>query len=609
MVNNSKRMLYSAAFSGMLLAAGLSAYAEGEVLISGATEPISWTQFVNVINDDQTVTGDAEAFKTKNPNNSAVKALATAETNEATASEEKETADGTVSTKATELKTAEGTLEPFTEAIDEAEAALKAKEDELAQWKEDLSGYNNSVTRYSGQVTSLTTQLDEAKDELSAAQKRLDAVASTTQEKVYPIWLETAFTNSQLFSSVYSKRTDTSADIWYKYEYNEDLYLSFTSQEGYDKLNAVEFRAKFVNDASKNPVLYLYVDYGKTGDEFNYKGSPDGIELITNYTGTAAYIVQLAVGAVKSVHDDTSYYSSKPVTTYNDPDGTLQKAVTDAQEKVDELTAQRKTANANLTTANSNVDTTQGKIDGYTVTKGEDGKTEQQTLKDAVETAKNNAADAEKAVAEAQKAYDDAVAIATAKATALTTAQNAVKTAKDNVQTAADAAARAAYNKITLQKDITVDTPIMEEYSGTINGNNKIITIGDGVSYAFDDFDGGNLSNAAVNGRFARSYQNAHFQDVASWRGTENTRYYDEEGNYTTYDNLGALGFAARNLYGVDFKNMVLTNLGENTKVYDITVYQPNNVSTQSYVVKGSADVDGNYNFASGEPFRQVCNR
>ena len=609
---NLKLLRSSLFVCGALTASG---FAFADVVLNNGAGTVSWDDFAAVINGTKTVDGDVDSFKANNPNDASVTALNNATTAYEAAQEAANTAAATVTTAETALNDAKTALAPYTAKITEAEDALSKADAELAQWNTQLQGYNNDVTRYSGQVTSLTAQLDDAKDDLATAQKDLDAATTYKPvetvdpdfEKIYDAAYD--YESAYLSYNYLTGENNASISIWYKIEPytrgTQTIKLAFVNpnQDGWNQCTTISAFDEVIFPES-NPdgltfaKLYVYLGPIYTGAANNCVdyNKPDTSTLIGD-----------AIDALKTVKASFTTTTNEPV--YNDEGGKLQQAVTDAQNTVDTLTADRRTANTNLSTANQNVADTQAKIDGYTKTVGTDGKTQQQTLQDAVETAKSNAADAEAAVTSAQETYDNAVADSAAKAEAATAAEAAVKTAEAGVQTAANNAAKVNYNRVTLDGNVEANTAITAEtFSGTILGNGFTITNKSGKTL-FDTFSG-RMSNVAINGTFAEFTNGGSFNNVAYWPGNNTAgAYYDVAGTRTAYSDLGALGFETRdNGFGVNFSENALTSLAvnEGSKVYSFTVYNftTNNSSADPIISQSAPNYavisNGTINTAAG---------
>ncbi len=185
---------------------------------------------------------------------------------------------------------------------------------------------------------------------------------------------------------------------------------------------------------------------------------------------------------------------------------------------------------------------------------------------------------------------------------AVAAAKTAVKEAEDAVAEAeriANDNAYSQYFEITLNEDVTANKQI--NFSALrINGNGHVITLTNDVPALFNSF-AGTLHDVAVNGKVynTRDAANAKTYNVAWWNkanATEPGRYYNDEGAYTTYSDLGALGFQAREAFGVDFDNQTLAFLTSESKVYNITIYEGPNSTSQKYAVVYE-DQNGNDRF------------
>ncbi len=178
--------------------------------------------------------------------------------------------------------------------------------------------------------------------------------------------------------------------------------------------------------------------------------------------------------------------------------------------------------------------------------------------------------------------------------TALTNAETTLSTEKANWESAketfdalvesAQANAKDDYQEITLTADIDANVAITADFAGTIYGNGKVINVPAGTTL-FKNFKG-ILTNAAINGSFASLYVGATFADVAAWTGTAGS-LYDEQNNKTSFTDFQKLGYAARAFFGANLATNKLTQLTNDTKVFDLTVYTVANKTqkaTQAYV-------------------------
>ncbi|MDE7386935.1 MAG: hypothetical protein K2N28_07325 [Muribaculaceae bacterium] len=201
--------------------------------------------------------------------------------------------------------------------------------------------------------------------------------------------------------------------------------------------------------------------------------------------------------------------------------------------------------------------------------------------KDAVNTATTKVANAESAVTAAQSAVDQAQA-------AVDNAQIALNAAQKEADAAATAEAQKKYNDVTLTGDVTSDTPITS-YSGTLHGDGHVITVKGGV--LFTTFNG-QLAEVAINGKtFTNVSNTATFTNVARWNGSEGI-YYGEGTKSDDITNLGALGYQARDFFGVNFTTKVLTSLkaDPNSIVYSITTKNATSSNNKQYYVQVNAE-------------------
>lgn len=241
------------------------------------------------------------------------------------------------------------------------------------------------------------------------------------------------------------------------------------------------------------------------------------------------------------------------------------KTVTDAQEEVEKRQAALETAEAAVTAANATFTTEKGKA------------------QDALDSANTTFTTEEGKAQEALKAAEEALGAAKSDAT---TAQENAQTAYDralrNAQAEVDRLALLNYQEVHLTADVVANTAITKTYSGTIWGNNHVITL-DGPTYIFSQRFNGELVNAAVNGAFASSTSGATFENVAYWPGGNAVgKYYNTDGTPTEYKTIDKLGYAVRGTFGVNFAGNKLAFLADDTKVYYVTV----NNSTESNVPK-----------------------
>lgn len=616
------------ALLAMLPAAAVTAFAVDEVTLSDGT-PMSWADFVEKLKNPPTVT-DAKGQISDLPASNQAKASYDAAQKKVDADEidlqnkkaavkydpKAETHPQLVADSLSalgNLNTAQKNLENYT-AVADAQKEYEDAEEQLATWNTQLEQYNKDVTKYTGQVTSYGSQLTKAEKTRDAAQKAYDAVGTTTEVTNYVDWLTPINTAAQNYLTTwqeyFSSYVPKDATIYYKIDsgimppnrsaYN--LVVAFVRPAVYDETkgwktstNTEDFcMALYPTDINGgNGYIFstIKVYLGENLKDLNEK-SVGGVITFQSTPSSNDYIIQYAVSEITNLSKQPGYFTTTLNTIYNDPEGKLKKALDDAIDEVDRIEGLKETADENLATANENVITTESSIEGYTVTKGADGKTEQERLKAAWDNAledenytKLTAAvtEAEEGVEKANKAIAagrSAVTVAEAKLAddqeALANAEAVAQAAANEIaNAAATEAARAVYKNISLTGDVTVTEVIPGDYSGIIAGGNNCITLS-GVNSVFSGSFSGTLTNVAVNypagGKFATSISKGTFEEVATWNGTSG-RFYDESGNATPYEELGKLGYEARTLFGVNFKKNELASLNDATKVYSITVY------------------------------------
>lgn len=510
-----KRLL-KLALPGLLLAAAVSAYAEGDQVVqlaNGVSK--TWAEFAEVINNPSSVLVEVD-------NTDLEKAKAALTDAEAAVTQ----AEGAV----TQAIIAQGDAKT---ALDKAQADYEKAEADLSSWTTQRS----SLQAEQGNVSADLT------------------VAQGQSKKVPSKWLKDSHDNAGVFMTAYDNDDKTATcKVYYKTTTSGRNKITLTlcfidpEESGWNQYSQDELYTY----QESNTVSSLYIFFGKKGDGYNYSESANGTLYVSAYTGDKDNTMKQAVAAIESL------YSKDTCTEFEN------------QATRDELAGK-------LATLKSQIETFTTSIDGYTKALGDNGKTQQATLKDdytaaqkAKEAADANVATAKESVSEKkadvvtrkseldaeQKKYDDAVAAG--KTTAL-----------EN------------YKTVTLTGDVTANTAI-KDYNGTIHGEGHVINLGEGVTSLFGTFRG-TMGNAAVNGRIFQAQNGSSFTNVAYWAGNAGA-FYDEGSSRTNVNgSLGELGFVARDNFGVDFDNNALAGLTDNSKVYGITVYEPNS-SVHHYV-------------------------
>ena len=577
-----------------------------EVKLANGAGTISWANFVKAINNPTSVKGSVPET---DPSVVAWKAAQT---------------DSIDAEKA--LGAAKTALEPFATETKNAKKDYDDAEAQLATWNSQMTEYNNTLTTLTGEATELAAEIEEAKIKLDQAQADYDAVGTTTTTPIITIepWLDEVYKKAQAYQAAYNAyikkpSNNASITIWYilqsigKNRYA--LYLSFDqpdvvpeSAQDESSEEPVTWKSTTTMSAFENvmwpdgnnslniTIVEVYLGKNKEG-QYNYPVDKDpnatyeGLYTITSSFNDVDLIFNSVVNDLKSLTQTSGYYTTtnKTETTYNDPDNKLLNALNAAKKAWNDLRTKRNGVTSKMAEVRGSMTTTQGKIDGYTkVPEGaaEGALSQQAQLKkdwdDAVEK---------------QKPYDEAVATAEAN---LATAKSKAAAALAAIDQAKSANGIQNYKDVTLVSDITVTEPIIATYEGTIDGGNFIITnnIPSNAERTtiFNRFTG-SLYSAAINGTFAGSTSGASFDNVAYNAGAT-FRFYDESGaqKLPETSSFAELGFAARNLFGVNWEEGKLVKLDATTKVYDITVYETPTTSTQYYVTKNGTTLTDSKN-------------
>lgn len=594
------RKILKFTFSGVLLAAGIYAYADGEVMLKDGSS-VTWSAFVNAINDPKTVKG---TLPEDAPSKIALKeAQDTLQSKQdaVTIAQDSVTAKKAAVTKAEAAVTKAIALrDSVAKIVAEKKKAYDDAEAQLTTWNTTMTELNNTLTNLTGQSTALSGDIDDANGELSALQTQYDDLEKETEQITTTVvtakWLDDVYKASQAFKVAYgtgARPKDKNAVIYYEYfdsettgveDYDgaEELNLSFIPVEGLTSITVADFYNTFGKKGAK-PVANIFVYLGE-----EYTDGYDGYMLIDGYSGTNTSIITAACNGVYTLATSPEYSKTTVSykTTYKDPDAEaqLRQDIADKKEEIAGLRSQRQTVNGNITTTRTSMTTTQGLIDGYTkVPEGSAAGTlsQQAQLKkawdDKVEvqnTFEQEVTDAQAAVTAAEKAVTDAQADVTFAQGNVTPALMAVNNAEAAVaaaQAEVDADAFANYNTITLTEDIATEETVTEAYSGTIWGEGHIFTAIN--SPIFLNFNG-QINNAAVNGQFSKAVIGGTYANFARWDVENHTgRFYTETGAESDFQTLGELGFAARDYYGVDFSAKNLVAKTANSIVYNIAVY------------------------------------
>ena len=631
MVKTYSRKVYAAAFAAMMVATGVSAFADANQVELSNSTIITWDQFVSGVNDPNSVVADINTDE--DPAVIAAKQLVETKKGDVTTAEktltEKEAAVAEGSQLIKDQTAAATALTDAQTAQTDAEEALTTAQTDLSDLTAQQGTLNTDLTAAQGELNKATSAYNKAGTQLANLTK---VPTATTVD-----WLDKIYTAAETFEQNYDNSVDGDGEIWYKYtevyddieeEYQVVLTVAYTNPGDSSfkgPLNNSGFRSLLKTTASDGvdglkgksvATLYVYLgpDYAATVT------SKSTTLKVGAFTGKLSNIVTSSVDAIRTLTNNSSYktttyaYSEADQATATKLQADMAAALDDeiiAQNEIDRINAELK-GGTYIKVAEGQTPTVEdGAVVGTsTEIKPAESVNGQITSKNAEIRTLNNTTipAAKKAVTAAQSAKETADAkvkaaqddVATAQAaltaanTAVTTAEADVTAAVNKAQDDANATLRAAYQDVTLKGDITIDKAITATYTGTIDGDNNIITVATTDGYGFKTFSG-NLSNVAINGTLGDRLNNASFSNVVAWRGSgkQNT-YYPTVGTPTTYTSLGALGYAVRDEFGVDFEKSQIAKLSDETIVYNITVNNSATQNTQAYVVNKNSQLIGN---------------
>lgn len=442
------------------------------------------------------------------------------------------------------------TWEEFANAVNNPETIKGEVSDaEQQAWNKADSTYR-ALVRIAGEaadsVTKTKKEYETANKNLSTWQSQLTALNYSNPEPMH--WLATVKTNSKKFLDsaeeyiVATAMQESFTDPSYKIHYTQSstiLIVSFANEKPESLTTSAtvsEFYTNIITNSNvtiKNLYIYFGDSYVDEDDNLINKGR----YTVSNYTKNPSkdLILSDVQDAIDAIVKSGDYDVNKK---------TKQTLLANIKKLTDPLKDE----------------------EGNTITNADgSAKTRLDELFDAYQQAEKNKTDADETVSKEKTKYDQAYS----------DYQQAIVTAQAN--------AKEYYNDVTLTEDVTAKAQITR-YSGTINGGGKIITL-EGITSLFDAFSG-NLTNVAINGNLAETLAGAKMASVAFWDNANNNgEVYSNKGNETSYNNIGALGFAARAKFGIDFTTGQLTALTDESKVYNITIYDgPNKTDANKYV-------------------------
>ena len=505
---------------------------------------------------------------------------------------------------------------------------------------------NDSITHLTVTLNGIKDELSSAKDSVAKYQKVMDdcddaleKYGRTLQTHVLEPWLATIEKAAKNFVNDYNAESPTdSYSVYYKYtavtgrlgNITSTLTVSFVepTTTGWTAANVTEFDTflmKIMKGYTENGTTYPAVT--AITNLYLYLGA-DYSAVTSSETRTAGngvmpeVVISTLDNALTTVTENTRFQTTVNTTVYPNEANYPFKNNEDKEAIIKDYTvtipARKALAESNKdkwetkqTSIETKVAQTQTLITATTahaqllyntnipaaLKKWNDAKAGTLTDKDFtdlqaavteaqgnVTTAQSNLNNAQANIDAAQKIYDDAAAAYRSAYANAASAASALTTATANAQAAADAIAtqnyQAALQDITLTGDVTVTTMIKPAYSGRINGNGFVFNCT--TTPVFNYFTG-RVNKVAINGTFANDYADGRFVNVAVWTGSTGRYYDDVSPTPTTVRVLGALGYAVRDNFGVDFAKNQLADKSDATIVYDVTVNNSTTSNVQYY--------------------------
>ncbi|MDE7136158.1 MAG: hypothetical protein K2N91_05955, partial [Muribaculaceae bacterium] len=481
----------------------------------------------------------------------------------------------------------------------------------LQEAKDSVTSKNNQISIINGEIAQLVADSVQARKDLNTARNTLRTLqASPSLQKKTTTgtvgWLDSISSYAENFLDSFDKNVD-GPTVWYLLVPSgrgSTLTISFTE----DKPNATgdwvqATQSQLWDDAINGKTISAVYDY--LGPKYAATNTNKSETLSANYQGNTLFLVSSAVNAITTLTHSAKYQETVTTNEYVDEvaaNATLaqiketENEITDLLNQlnglhtesvnIDSYKEQINAKKARITTIQGAIKTLEDEtIPGYEADTTEEAvlknhATELKSLTDAVATAEAAVTAAQGEVDTAQEAVDTAKGEVETATSDLAQANQDVKDAEAALKTAQDAADATAlkdlidgYQSVTLNADVNATEAVGKNYAGEIYAEGHIINIPSGIDL-FNTFSG-TLDHAAINGSFAKTSSAGTFTDVAVWAGTGTNpgRFYDDDGARTTYTNLGTLGYAARDFFGVDFATTKLVALAPTTTVYKLTAY------------------------------------
>lgn len=561
--------------SALLLAASSSAYAqEGAVVRLKDGQTVTWQAFATAINDPSTIQSGTVPEEIQTALTNAQNGVKTANEN-VTAAQTAYTEAQSLAKSATEsLAAATAAYNNALTTVDGLETQVEAREKERTKYNDILNQCNLNLQQYNAKLTQLDRE-----------------VAKLTQTTITkPVdWLNTIYEAAKTYKAAVDKfistNTNQQANIWYTKTTGSSwgqtttvLTLSFIEQPGYTKLTDTDgFGALLFPSGTAAIFTQVYVYLGN-----NYPENEGKLQITIPANNIS--LIDNAVSALKTLTTTYPYYTSETVYDDQEKKDSLDREIAAVEQQIATTNATINETNTSLTEVRNTIDTLNEQINSYTLPQEGKDTSQLQDLQKAQQDAQAATTKADTDVTNAKRALDDAKTALTEANTTLTAAQDAYNKALADV----NASALDNYKQVYLTGNVTADIQI-NNYDGTIIGNGNVITLSN-IDALFNVF-GGNLSNIAVNGKITHTKgTNVNVSDVAYWMDNSKSGvFYGENFNdKAEFTSIGALGYKVRNnIFGVDLTNGTgaLTKFSEDTKVYNITVYQPSTTNSFKYYV------------------------
>lgn len=488
--------------SALLLAASTSAFAaegkdEKAVVKLNNGQLITWSQFVQAINDPTSTDIHAAPLPDTNPYvkavsqakaneqiykdkleareaefNAATKALKEANDAYNAAVKDKADADSIVGVKNAAVTAAKNAVNDAKKVLndyiaidldgtlaqhgkDGVRTTFNKAEAQLAAWNKQVSDIDSRVNSLTGESTTLSTDISDAEDELKGLQSQYDALGktvSTTTITTYVPWLQKIKNEADDYLSMWNAylknpKKDASLNLYYQLipgrRNRYTLTLSFSEP---DNFNDPDLDAEW--EIAESMSGFEEIIYPESEGDEGLTIAVAELYLGQDYTETEEHtldisftlnekIIQGAVSALATLMADPAYYTSvvESTTKYHDPDAEaeLRSQIKEKEKEISDLKSQRTAISNQLKTAKTEKENVQKQINGY-ITAPEGSISEQQRLQNAVTEAEANIPGLEQDITDAESAKEKAD-------DALAAAKDAVTAAVNNITITGNAVA------------------------------------------------------------------------------------------------------------------------------------------------------------------------